>query len=88
VLIGLIVSLNAKNQHHEAALKKEWASKTNVLGEIVQFLQSNKTKCAEHLAETITSLKDDKLRFPGPIRNLLDKISKDHGLKKRKPKTK
>jgi putative ATP-dependent endonuclease of OLD family len=88
MLMRFIVALSAKNQQHEAALKKEWASKANVLGDIVQFLQSNKTKCAERLAEAITNLKDKKLRFPGPIRNLLEKISKDHGLKMRTLKTK
>lgn len=72
-LINMIVAANAKTPEHQAALTKEWATKTNT--DLVQELQRTKTRYGPLIADTITMLPDKNLRYPGLIRALLTAVA-------------
>ncbi len=63
-LINMAISLDAVNDFHKKALKKEWDSKGDPLSELVLYLEHNKTRYARPLAEAITELLQEELRFP------------------------
>lgn len=83
-LINRIISVCSNNDHHKEALKKEWADKDKPLGDICEELSNNKTKYGKPIAEAITSMAQENLRFPALIRSLFEKMSDDLGLEKRK----
>ncbi|TAE56376.1 MAG: DUF2813 domain-containing protein [Nostocales cyanobacterium] len=84
VLINMIISLkNCHNEQHKQALEREWNQKVDPLNDIYQEIHKYKTVYAKSLAEAITNIGDENLRFPSLIRNLFEKISDDIGLQKR-----
>ncbi|MGB7533169.1 MAG: AAA family ATPase [Halobacteriota archaeon] len=84
ILINMIISVCSKNDHHKEALKKEWAGKDNPLEDICEELSNNKTKYGKPIAEAITGMAQENLRFPVLIQSLFEKMSDDLGLEKRK----
>ena len=84
ILINMIISVCSKNDHHKEALKKEWAGRANPLEDICEELSNNKTKYGKPIAEAITGMAQENLRFPVLIRSLFEKMSDDLGLEKRK----
>ncbi|AET63680.1 ATP-dependent nuclease [Methanothrix harundinacea] len=83
VLIDVILCTESKNPHHKAALKAKWEEETNPLQEICSTLEKNKTLYGKQIADAITGMEDEKLRFPPLIRSLFEKMSDDLGLEKR-----
>jgi putative ATP-dependent endonuclease of OLD family len=81
-LINMIISVCNKNDHHKEALKKEWADKDKPLEDIRGELSNNKTKYGKPIAEAITSMDQEDLRFPVLIRSLFEKMSDNLGLEK------
>jgi putative ATP-dependent endonuclease of the OLD family len=53
---------------------------------LIDALSENKTQYGKPLAEAITSITDESLRFPKLIRSLFERISIDIGLPKREVK--
>jgi len=82
VLIDMIIEANADNERHKEALRKEWQLKSNPLEAIASELKKDKTKYGKLIAEAITSMPQEELRFPAPIRKLFEEISKDFDSKK------
>jgi putative ATP-dependent endonuclease of OLD family len=82
VLINMIIEANADNERHKEALRKEWQLKSNPLEAIASELKKDKTKYGKLIAEAITSMPQEELRFPAPIRKLFEEISKDFDSKK------
>ncbi len=70
------------NDQHKEALEKDWLSKSDKLIAIKQELSSSKTQYAQPIAEAISDLEDESLRFPPLIRQLFDEMSKEPGLTK------
>ena len=85
ILIEMIISVNSKNDMHQEALKQEWAKEIDPRQKILQELsaEKNKTRYAKPLAEAITGMGQENLRFPALIRSLLEKMSVDLGLPKK-----
>lgn len=81
-LINMIIEANAVNERHKEALRREWHSKPNPLEAIALELKRDKTKYGKLIAEAITSMPQEELRFPEPIRKLLEKISNELDSKK------
>lgn len=77
VLINMIIDASADNEHHREALWKEWQLKSNPLEAIAVELKRDKTKYGKLIAEAITSMPHEELRFPNLIRKLFEEISKD-----------
>ncbi|MCK4731514.1 MAG: hypothetical protein KAT65_03560, partial [Methanophagales archaeon] len=84
ILINMIISVCNKNNHHKEVLKKEWADKDKPLEDIREELSNNKTKYGKPIAEAITSMDQEDLRFPVLIQSLFEKMSDDLGLEKRR----
>jgi len=82
VLIDMIIEANADNERHKEALRKEWQLKSNPLEAIASELKKDKTKYGKLIAEAITSMPQEELRFPAPIRKLFEEIAKDFDSKK------
>ncbi len=83
VLIDMIIEANADNERHKEALQKEWQLKSNPLEDIASELKKDKTKYGKLIAEAITSMPQEELRFPAPIRKLFEEISNEFDSKKR-----
>jgi putative ATP-dependent endonuclease of OLD family len=83
VLINMIITDCSKNDHHKEALNKEWVNKDNSLEDVYEELSKYKTKYGKPLAEAITGMAQENLRFPALIRVLFEKMSDDIGLEKR-----
>ena len=83
VLINMIIADCSKNAHHKEALNKKWANKDNSLEDVYEELSEYKTKYGKPLAEAITGMNQENLRFPALIRVLFEKMSDDIGLEKR-----
>ncbi len=83
VLVNMIINECSMNDQHKEALKSEWASRLNPLDAICSILTENKTKYGKPIAEAITSISQEDLRYPILIRSLFEKISYDLGLAKR-----
>jgi len=77
VLINMIIETKAENERHKEALKLEWQRKTDPLNAVASELKRNKTKYGRLIAEVITSMPQEELRFPEIIRKLFKEISKD-----------
>lgn len=84
VLIEMIIDFQATNNKHRTVLEKSWKEKNNPKEEIINYLTRNKTKCGRKIAEVITSLDNDNLKFPDLIRSMFERISKDLCLEKYK----
>nr|VFK61040.1 MAG: putative ATP-dependent endonuclease of the OLD family [Candidatus Kentron sp. UNK]VFK69581.1 MAG: putative ATP-dependent endonuclease of the OLD family [Candidatus Kentron sp. UNK] len=82
ILIDVVVGEKTKNEQHKKALKTKWDSVPDKPAAIRQELSDNKTRYARPIAEAITELDDEKLRFPPLIRQLFDTMSKQLGLTK------
>jgi putative ATP-dependent endonuclease of OLD family len=83
ILINMIIAERSKNDHHKKALNKEWANGNNPLEDVYEELSEYKTKYGKPLAEAITGMAQENLRFPALIRVLFEKMSDDLGLEKR-----
>jgi len=77
VLIDMIIDAEAKNAQHREALKKKWQSKYNPLEDIISTLRGSKTKYGKLIAEAITSIPQEDLRFPPLIKKLFEVISEE-----------
>ena len=84
VLIQMIIDLEAKNSKHKTTLEKEWEEKDNKKEGILNYLTRNKTKCGGKVAEVITSIDENNLKFPEIIRLMFERISDDLGLERYK----
>jgi putative ATP-dependent endonuclease of OLD family len=73
VLKKMIVKTRAENAEHEEALEAKWASKNEQ--DVCEELLLNKTKYGKLVAEAITSMDDETLRFPPVIRTLFENMS-------------
>jgi len=82
ILIKMIISVNSTNETHPETLKQEWAKEIDPQKKILQELSSgkNKTRYAKPLAEAITGMAQENIRFPALIRALFKKMSADIGL--------
>ena len=78
----MIIEANADNERHKEALQKEWELKQNPLEDIASELKKDKTKYGKLIAEAITSMPQEELRFPAPIRKLFEEISNEFDSKK------
>jgi putative ATP-dependent endonuclease of OLD family len=83
VLIDAIVCTESKNSYHKDILKAEWDEEPDQLKKICSKLEKNKTLYGKLIAEAITSIENENLRFPPLIKSLFEKISDDLGLVKR-----
>jgi putative ATP-dependent endonuclease of OLD family len=75
VLIDMIIKAEAKNGTHREALQKEWREKADPLSDIITKLERDKTKYGKLIAEAITSMPREELRYPPVIRDLFEEIS-------------
>jgi hypothetical protein len=55
-------------------LLNDWGNKANVLGELKNRLSYHKPLYAKPATDSICAL-DPAIRFPGPVKQLLEKIS-------------
>nr|VFK11691.1 MAG: putative ATP-dependent endonuclease of the OLD family [Candidatus Kentron sp. LPFa] len=82
ILIDVIIEQSAKTDQHKEKLKEDWSQKPGRLDAIREELDKNKTRYARPVAEAITGLDDETLRFPPLIRQLFERISEQLGLTK------
>lgn len=80
-LTNMIVSERGENDKHKIALQVEFS--TAPLEHIAAELKEHRRMYGGCIAEYITRMQDETLKFPKVVRNLLEKISDDLGLQKR-----
>jgi len=81
ILIDTIIQVGKANDSHQDILEQKWKDEENKLVAIKTELSKNKTKYATPVAEAISGMNDNTLRFPLLVRSLFDKMSADLGLK-------
>ena len=79
-IVNEISIKTAMNEQSKVALKDKWNEKPDKLSAIQQELKNGKSQYAKPVAEAISGLKDETLRFPPLIRQLFDRMSQEPGL--------
>jgi putative ATP-dependent endonuclease of OLD family len=75
-VIEAICDIEAANTQHRAALMLEWSNCIDVMSEIAARLKSHKPIYSKPVTNRVLQLPID-VRYPGPVRTLLDRITQE-----------